>query len=162
MGQKKNRNKPQSVAPPTQQAKNLLISSKEVTVQRSFYQGPIPPPEALEKYEKISPGFANRIVKMAEVEQEHRHKIEKEIIEAQKKDSQCEYQEARVGQFCGFIIGVIAIVGGVYTSVNGAPFAGGVIGFSGVGGLVATFVYGRKSVPNLKEDSTAIATTPPE
>lgn len=164
MGNKKNRNKPQSFNHPAQLAKNHSTDHEnKLTVQGLFYQGPIPPPEALEKYEKISPGFADRIVKMAEVEQEHRHKIDVEIIEAQKKDSQAEYQEARIGQFCGLLIGCFAILCGGYTSIHGAAIAGGVIGAAGIGGLVTTFVYGRKSFPPYqKENSTALAKTPTE
>lgn len=74
MSQKKNRNKSQDLNYPSPFAKNHSTNSEnKVTVQGLFYQGPIPPPEVLEKYEKISPGFADRIVKMAEIEQEHRN-----------------------------------------------------------------------------------------
>lgn len=44
-----------------------------LTVMRSeIYSGPIPPPEAFEKYEKVLPGAADRIMKMTERQQEHR------------------------------------------------------------------------------------------
>jgi uncharacterized membrane protein len=99
---------------------------------------------------------------MAEIEQEHRHKIDIEIIDAQKKDSQAEYQEARVGQICGLFIGSLAILCGGYTSIHGAPYAGGLIGAAGIGGLVTTFVYGRKSIIKPKENSTDLAKTPTE
>lgn len=50
----------------------IVAESKSVTA----YSGPIPPPESLEKYEQVVPGSAERILAMAEKEQEHRHKTE--------------------------------------------------------------------------------------
>lgn len=40
------------------------------------YSGPLPHPDALERYEQIVPGAAERIISMAEKEMEHRHKNE--------------------------------------------------------------------------------------
>ena len=42
--------------------------------QQQLYSGPLPQPEALEKYNQIVPGAAERILKMAEKEMEQRHK----------------------------------------------------------------------------------------
>lgn len=44
-----------------------------VQVQQTLYQGPLPAPEALERYESTLPGAANRIICMAEDEMKHRH-----------------------------------------------------------------------------------------
>ncbi len=57
---------------------NLMKQSKGNNIQKieyeqkQFYSGPIPDPESLQKYENISPGFANRLLTMAEVEQSSR------------------------------------------------------------------------------------------
>ena len=37
--------------------------------EQSFFSGPLPPPELFKQYEEILPGSANRILKMAEKEQ---------------------------------------------------------------------------------------------
>lgn len=47
-----------------------------VVAAKYTFSGPIPPPEALERYEKIAPGAADRILTMAEMEQRHRHAYE--------------------------------------------------------------------------------------
>jgi uncharacterized membrane protein len=39
------------------------------------FSGPIPPPQILGDYDKVQPGFAERIIAMAEREQSHRHGI---------------------------------------------------------------------------------------
>jgi hypothetical protein len=38
-----------------------------------FFSGPLPPPSQLSAYEQIFPGFAERIMAMAEKEQSNRH-----------------------------------------------------------------------------------------
>ena len=43
------------------------------TQAETFFEGPLPPPDTLAQYEKILPGIADRIVKMAESEQQARH-----------------------------------------------------------------------------------------
>lgn len=48
-------------------------SVSELTLEARQFTGPLPPPEQLLQYEQISPGFADRIVTMAEKEQENRH-----------------------------------------------------------------------------------------
>ncbi len=51
--------------------------------QSTIFSGPIPHPEILSQYEKISPGFANRIIAMAEKEQDERIKLNNKIVEYQ-------------------------------------------------------------------------------
>lgn len=50
------------------------------------FSGPLPPPEILESYEKTLPGAADRIFTMAEKEQEHRQKIENNMVEDDNKN----------------------------------------------------------------------------
>ncbi|HEX8269750.1 MAG TPA: DUF2335 domain-containing protein [Flavobacterium sp.] len=44
--------------------------------QTSFYSGKLPSPEMMERYNSVEPSFADRILKMAEAEEQHMHKIE--------------------------------------------------------------------------------------
>lgn len=48
-------------------------------VQRSF-SGPLPPPDLLREYNQIVPGLAERIARMAEKEQDHRHYFERKLV----------------------------------------------------------------------------------
>lgn len=54
--------------------------SQQVVQHASFYSGIIPKAEELERYEQISPGFANRIISMTEQEGHHRRSLEKKVI----------------------------------------------------------------------------------
>lgn len=101
------------------------------------YTGPIPPPEALEKYEKVLPGLADRIVKQAEAQTGHRIKQEDKVISS-------DILNSKLGLIFGFIIGMVGVVGGfvmVYLGKDvGWLFSGGALV-----GLVGTFVYGRRT-----------------
>ena len=99
--------------------------------------GPIPPPDIMEQYEKTLPGSADRILKMAENQSEHRQSLEKQRLSFSNR-------EVHLGQIFGFLIGAIAIVTGGYTALSGAQIPGGVIGTSAVIGLVSVFVIGSK------------------
>lgn len=52
------------------------IQTQTTSIVASSYKGPIPDPETLGGYERVSPGSSERIIKMAELEQAHRIKSE--------------------------------------------------------------------------------------
>ena len=58
----------------------LPIEQRQAVVQiirasESSHSGPLPPPRQLREYEQALPGLAERIVRLAEAEQDHRHGI---------------------------------------------------------------------------------------
>jgi uncharacterized membrane protein len=63
------------------QLENLPREKREIVIQTilsKFHTGPLPPAEDLEAYGRIIPEGADRIMKMAEKEQQHRHTREDE------------------------------------------------------------------------------------
>jgi uncharacterized membrane protein len=71
--------KPQKVSA---KAATSAPSQRQFQIEATFaqhFRGPLPPPELLEHYEKVLPGGAERIFRMAENEQEHRHALEKTL-----------------------------------------------------------------------------------
>ena len=110
-----------------------------IAVSQEF-AGPIPPPSMMKQYEETLPGSADRILKMAENQSEHRQWIEKKKLSFSNR-------EVHIGQMLGFLIGVFAIVTGGYAVLNGAPISGGFIGTAGVVGLVSVFVIGSNRKP---------------
>ncbi|MBI1739603.1 MAG: DUF2335 domain-containing protein [Acidobacteriales bacterium] len=49
-------------------------------VEVSRFSGPLPHPEDLAKYEQVLPGSADRIIRMAERQAEHRQNLEKTVV----------------------------------------------------------------------------------
>ena len=122
---------------------NSIVDRKQkskhpIAIEGIQFSGPIPPPAILQEYNNISPDCAERIIKYAEVEAEHRRKVEIFTIKT-------EMLEIRLGQIFGFLIGITTILSGTYAAINGAQIAGSLIGTGGVIGLVTAFITGRSS-----------------
>jgi uncharacterized membrane protein len=98
----------------------------------------LPPPEILEHYERVHPGFAERILAAFEKQGEHRRSMEEKALLAQ-------VALARRGQVFGFCLGLTALAGGTLAAALGAQWAGAFIGGGGVVGLVSVFVLGQRS-----------------
>lgn len=72
-----------------QEVEQVTAIEGKTTIRRfsiSATCGPLPVSSELANYEKILPGTAERILKMAEEEQKHRHLVEIKEIEAQIKE----------------------------------------------------------------------------
>ncbi len=70
--------------PEEQKARIVEILAAEVRIKTTFI-GPLPPPEDFEKYNQISPGAAERILSMAEREQQIRADGQAEIFANDKR-----------------------------------------------------------------------------
>lgn len=115
-----------------------------VETHAQAYQGPVPPPDFLEGYERIVPGSAARLLRMAEDEATHRRALESKAQDSDIRERRDARIEARIGQFCGLAIGLAALGTGAFAAVSGAEWFGAIIGAGGIGGLIGVFVYGRR------------------
>ena len=120
---------------PDPTAQQQLIARLGVQIER--FSGPLPSPEVLEKYNAIEPGSANRIIRMAESQAQHRQSLERTIIESRTRS------EERA-QILGTIL-ALAIGGGAMGLVAmGHPVGGVVTLVAEVAALASIFVYGRR------------------
>ena len=104
-------------------------------VERSF-SGPLPPPEALARYDAVVAGSAERIIRMAENQNAHRLALEKTVVTAN-------VAAQKNGVMFGFIIAMTAILGGIYLVATGKPATGLAAILSSLAALVGVFVYGK-------------------
>ncbi len=121
--------------------------------QSAFYHGPIPPPEILQRFELIQPGFADRILKMAETQAAHRQHLEKSVIES-------DISLAHKGSLFGFLIGLAGMVTAAYFAHLGHPGYATLFGGTTLGGLISIFVYGKKMQKQQLEQKQAEAVVP--
>ena len=127
-----NGNKPQMPEP----SPNQKIIKQEISMA---FSGPLPHPEILQKYDEILPGAAERIIKMAEQQAEHRRSMEQQAIKSDIKNS-------GLGIWCGVIIGISGIIGGIMVAIFGKqPLFGGILSFATLASLVGVFIYGTQS-----------------
>ena len=81
--------------------------SDQVTTLSASYQGPLPPPNILARYNDVLPDGANRIVAMAESQARHRQNLESAVVGGNVANE-------KRGQIFAFLLGMTAIVGGVF------------------------------------------------
>ena len=114
------------------QLKNLIASGKKDKDKKELiiesYRDIILSPNAMEGYEKVCSGAADRILAMAENDLKHKHEIEiKEqasIVECRNKVLNSEISNFKRGQYFGFIIIVIALIGRFYLVLNNQKIGG--------------------------------------
>lgn len=100
------------------------------------YSGPIPPPALFEQYEKILPGCAQRIMCMAENQQNHRIAIESQVVSSQQAIQ-------KSGQKYAFWVAIIfAFVSG-FCAFTGHDAVAATLGGTTVVSLVAAFIAGK-------------------
>jgi len=125
-------------------AKNSAIAKQpqngnmQAVVYSETTAGPLPSAQQLEQYELIIPGAADRIITMAENQAKHRQELERIVVEAGARDS-------KMGVIFAFSIGIVTILSGVAVAIAGHEWPGVLLGTTGLGGLVSTFIYGTRS-----------------
>jgi uncharacterized membrane protein len=109
----------------------------EMTVLQQSYSGPLPPPAALEKYDQVLPGSAERILSMAESQHRHRQNLELNVVNSN-------ISAQRLGVILGFVIAMTTILGGIYLVATGKPASGLAAIITPLAALVGVFVYGKR------------------
>ena len=137
----------------TLEASSIPESETGLVGVKYEFQGPVPPPSVLAAYENIKSGFAERILSLAEGEAIHRRQLQARKLEGDLERQARSFGEARWGQVCALLIGLAAILGGVYSSVHGAELPGSLIGTGGIVTLTYVFIRGRKSQPKKENHS---------
>lgn len=129
--------------------KEIIKSQVLVMIQRrqEYYEGPLPHPQLFREYEDILPGAADRIITMAERQQEHRMQLEKIAISGQVKSN---------GR--GQIFGFVTFIFGLFISIAFAYFGmytfAGILATSTLATVVGLFLRGSMQIQkDLKEKS---------
>ena len=95
------------------------MSERQVTVRSmhvTAWQGPIPPADMAEHYEKIHPGAFDRMLKLAEDESAHRRAIESKDHEDYAKSVSRGMNYACFLTFCAFVCGTVCACTGNTTA----------------------------------------------
>ena len=106
---------------PNDKTTALPKGTKVSITESSNFSGPLPLPATLDGYEKVLPGSAERIVAMAEREQEHRISTESRAIGFIKGKT-----------ILSFLLSFAHITGAVIVSVYGSNVVGGILGGPGL------------------------------
>ena len=107
-------------------------------VVQSSFEGPLPPPEILRRFDEVVPGAAERIIRMAEEQFAHRTTLEKKVIDS-------DISRSKWGQILGFMIAVVGLGVSALVTIYGNQWAGAVIGGGTLASLVGVFMYGART-----------------
>lgn len=102
------------------------------------WSGPLPPPAALEQFERSAPGAADRILTMAEREEEHRHSQEQAMLRSDAK------ARSR-GQFMAFVLALVIIAGGIWLIYKGKEVFGLIAILTPVATVAGIFLFSAGS-----------------
>lgn len=120
-----------------------------VKAMREEFSGPIPHPDIIEKYERILPGSADRIISMAEKQATHRQAMEKKMIESEARDG-------LLGIIFAFLLGIGCLIACVVVVClvpkNAGAISSAFLGVTGIGSITTGFIQSaRRSKPKEKE-----------
>ena len=101
-------------------------------------QWPLPPPATLEDYERVLPGAAERILRLAELQAGHRRDVETTVIES-------DVRRATRGQVLAFVLALSTILGGLVLIGLGRSVEGLASLLLAVTSMVAVFVVSRRA-----------------
>jgi uncharacterized membrane protein len=128
-----------------QQNNNQIRENKNSALlhaeKRELFSGPVPPPEVIEKYEKVYPGAAKLIFTEWDRQVLHRQHLEKSVVWTDNLKS-------ILGVTFGFITELAAVGGGIYSAIKGLIGFGLLLVVAGLVMLLAALITARK-----KEDS---------
>ncbi|MBF0108183.1 MAG: DUF2335 domain-containing protein [Magnetococcales bacterium] len=112
--------------------------SRELVHANISFEGPIPPPRIMEKYEELVPGSADRILRMAEKSVDFQHSMTRDALSLQANDT-------RRGQWFAFLVAFGALVAGVIAIPTGNPGTGAAIISTTLAGGIGTFIISRRN-----------------
>ena len=122
-------------------------SATQLRVSQLSFSGPLPPPAALEAYERIQKGAADRIITMAERQAGHRQSLEKTVVETLARNE-------RFGMWFAFILtAVLMIIGGILLAV-GKSIAGYLAVFIPVIFHAGNFVYVKHGMAKMQSSES--------
>ena len=113
-------------------------------VATASWSAPLPPPDALERYEALIPGAADRIFKMAENAQERRYASDRMSLEIIRMNLVRRSWRSYLGMALGFVLAMTGIICGTYLAANGHSASGMALFVASLASLVGVSVYGIK------------------
>lgn len=124
---------------------------RKVVVQaiKEEFSGPIPHPDIIEKYERIIPGSADRIITMAEKQAAHRQAMEKKMIESESRDG-------LLGIIFAFLLGIGCLIACVVVVClvpkNAGAISSAFLGVTGIGSITTGFIQSARRTKSKNDD----------
>ncbi|MCD2193154.1 DUF2335 domain-containing protein [Actinomycetospora endophytica] len=105
------------------------------------HRGPLPSARTLHEYSQVMPDLPERVVRMAELEQAHRHRVDLEP-----------YKLARTGQWLAFAVVIVVFAFCGFLVLNDEVVTAGIIAALDLVGLATIFIVGTRGSDPKAED----------
>lgn len=115
----------------------ILSAIHKVSVIEKHHSGPLPDADTMIQYNSVIPNGADRIMIMAEKQQDHRMGLENKAVTSQ-------LSQSKFGQIFGFILSVIIISACTYLSFTDHETTASILGGTTIISLAGIFVLGRR------------------
>jgi uncharacterized membrane protein len=119
-----------------------------------IWQSPYPPPDAVERYEKICPGAFDRILAMAE-------RLQAAQIEQGRTVAQFTQNDTKRGQWLGFLVAIGSLLGVVASLALGSPWVAVAFLSVPVMAVAKALIDSAKASPAPEPPATQPTTPPP-
>ena len=124
--------------PPKEILDKLPENVRTSIVEAASFSGPLPPPSMFREYDSILPGSAERILAMAEKEQDHRTTWENKALDTIAR-------QGNIGQWFGLLIAILCIGGAIYLAVSGHRWVAIALAVATAVGLVGRFIQNNSA-----------------
>lgn len=123
------------------------------SVIASSWAGPLPPPEILDKYKNVISSLPERLVAQWEEEGGHRRSLDRADQSFFHDRVRYAQQTERQGLWLGFSVVVAVLLAGLLAMFWQQPWLAGTIVSLDLLGLAGLFVYGRKQVDGVRDQT---------
>ena len=117
------------------------VAEYQETAYIEHYSSIVPHPDIIQRYEQVLPGSGERLLALAEREQEHRMRLDNRALNDQ-----------RLGRWFGFLSSMTSIVVGALVVTAGYELPGSAIAIAPVTVNFAIFVRNYRKRPDLPPD----------
>lgn len=125
----------------------IAVVNQEV-VQEAHWQGPLPPPAALEAFKQLVPDAPERIIAMAEEEGRVRREQMQKDHDSENRTKETDVREFHKdvcrGQFMAFATLLLIIGSAVYCASHGHDGVAIALASMGAVGIVSNFIWNKK------------------
>lgn len=121
--------------------------TREIIAQAEYFEGVLPHPEIMAKYEALHPGIIAWMMQRVEKQQDHRMNLEAQAIPERIK-------QGTRGQVFAFLLGIGTLAVGAYGFYLGRPIEGLSSVIVGISAIAGAFFYGirRESLERIEKD----------
>lgn len=133
---------------------------RDSRIVATYFEGPLPDPETLEKIEALVPGGAEKLLDAVLQEGQHRRSEETAWRKMEADDWKADRQERRVGQYGAIAVVFLALAGAYALADLGAFLAAGIAVSLGLGTVAASFIanqfVGHPTNSNIEQEEVEV------